>query len=208
MKHSWQKLTKEDIRPLLSKIQVEEFKELFKPDSQMEVLRAPLPFYKNHFLYKFITLATMPSLSLEFLSDGETFYFLDGAPDPLYYVNGVEELQLTESTVLDYLLFFFDAVNGTEGEIFLIEDPLDSPFMSSVSDEFKRNVTEQYKGFQLRFDEASSRFVVKAPTFFEGSMIEAVVSIAPDGSLELLEHKMLFSIMGGGTMEWSSTEWS
>lgn len=207
MKHKWQKLTKEEITPLLSKIQVEEFKELFKSDSQMEVLRTPLSFYSQFYMYRFTTLASMPSLSLEFLSDGKTFYFLDGAPDPLYYVNEAEKLKLTESNVLDYLLFFFDAVNGTEGEIFLIEDPNDSHFMSAVSDEFKKNVAKEYKGFQLRFDEPTGCFVVKAPTFFEGSMIEAVVSIAPDGALELMEHKMLFSIMGG-SLEWSSAEWS
>lgn len=203
MQFDWEKLTKEEIDPLLSHINSEQFDELFKGSTSIEVMTSRLPFYNRFRLYRFTTFATMPSISLEFLGDGKTFYFLDGAPDPIYHTNHHDPIQLSKRNLLDYLVFFFQKVEGTDGDIQIITDPENSEYLTSVDDSFKKQVSAHYSNIDIEYQTDPERFIIVTPTFFEESIVEATMAVYPDGSLDLLEHKMMFGMFGGG-MDWQN----
>lgn len=192
----WKTLPKEDVGDVLSKVHSKSFDTLFKRDSAVEISYARLPFYNNFRLYRFTTHATMPSLSLEFLSDGQIFYFLDGAPDSIYRANLDDPIKLTQRNALEYLEFFFDRVEGTDGDISLILDPEKSPFLDAVSDQTRKKIAQKYDGMRVSYQVSPEQFTITTPCYFEGSLVEATIAVFPNGSLHLLDSKLLIGFGG------------
>ncbi len=192
----WKIVPKENVSDILSKVQSKSFDSLFKRDSAVEISCARLPFYNNFRLYKFTTYATMPSLSLEFLSDGQIFYFLDGAPDPIYRANLDDPIKLTQRNALEYLEFFFDRVEGTDGDIFLILDPENSPYLDAVTDQTRVQIAKKYDGMRVSYQVSPEQFTITTPCYFEGSLVEATIAVHPNGSLHLVDSKLLIGFGG------------
>ncbi len=201
MRLSWKRLEKTEIDKILHHVKSEKFDSLFKDTAQIEVSVAALPFYANFFLYKFTTYATMPSLSIEFLSNGELFYVLDGAPDPIYLANQAAPLMLNKGNVQAYLDFFFDKVDGTEGDITLLFQIGESPLSVGLSPTMQQRVIDDYTPTKIDYvsDESSSQFDyynVVTPCYFEGTLVEATIAVYLDGALDLRGHRMLIGIYG------------
>lgn len=203
MDFDWKRLSKEEGIAVMANIESEAFDELFKNDSSVEVNVTRLPFYNHFFLYRFTTYATMPSLSLEFLGDGTIFYHLDGAPDPIYYTNLKDPIQLSKRNVLEYLDFFFTRVEGTDGDIDLILDPTNSHHLDSASAETREKMLKRYDGLRIEYEIDPECFMVTTPCYFEGTLVEAKIAVLPNGGLTLMEHKMLYGL---GVFDFDFTE--
>lgn len=200
-KLDWKRLGKEDMAHVLKHVQSKQFDELFKGDASVEISVARLPFYNSYFLYRFTTYATMPSLSLEFLGNGDMFHFLDGAPDPIYHTNIADPINLTKANVLHYLDFFFSRVEGTDGDINLILDTTNAPSLSAMSTGMLEKLKTTYDGARVEYHADSStpagdHFVVVTPCYFEGTLVEATIAVYMDGQLNLLNHTLLFGVDG------------
>lgn len=196
MQLDWRRLDQEEASRVLANIQSDAFDELFKKDSSIEITVARLPFYNHFYLYRFTTYATMPSLSLEFIGNGAMFYLLDGAPDPIYYANLKDPIQLSKRNILDYMQFFFEKVEGSEGDIELILDPATSPHLDSASIETKEKIMKRYDGIRVHYELEPECFIVTTPCYFEGTLVEAKIAVLPNGGLDLIDHKMLFGLGG------------
>ena len=201
MKLDWKRLEKNEVAHVLRHVESKQFDELFKGDASVEITMARLPFYNNFFLYRFTTYATMPSLSLEFLGNGNLFYFLDGAPDPIYHTNIGDPINITRGNVLHYLDFFFEKVEGTEGDVNLILDPDNSPHLTALGESAMNKINELYGETKVevhanKTDPSQDHFIITTPCYFEGSLVEATIAVYMDGQLDLINHKMLFGVGG------------
>ncbi len=192
----WRTLSKEETSAALERVHSKSFDTLFKRDSSVQISYARLPFYNNFRLYKFTTHATMPSLSLEFLGDGNVFYFLDGAPDSIYRANLDDPIKLTQRNALEYLDFFFERVQGTEGDISLILDPQESIYLDALSDLTRQKIANKYNGTRVQYQVSPEQFIITTPCYFEGSLVEATISIAPNGALNLINSQLLIGFGG------------
>ncbi|MBK67687.1 MAG: hypothetical protein CMP22_06115 [Rickettsiales bacterium] len=203
MDFDWKRLNKEEGDAVMANIQSPAFDELFKNDSSVEINVTRLPFYNHFKLYRFTTYATMPSLSIEFLGDGTIFYYLDKTPDPIYYANLKDPIQLSKRNVLEYLDFFFTRVESDEGDIELILDPQTSPHLDAATIETKEKILKRYDGLRVDYELNPECFLVTTPCYFEGTLVEAKIAILPNGGLTLIDHQMLFGL---GVFDFDLTE--
>lgn len=191
--YKWQRLDKAQTDFVLSKIDGPNFDELFKRN-RAEVMISPLSFYNDFLLYRMTSYAVSPALTLEFLGDGQNFYFLDGNPDAIYHVNKLDPINLSKRTIVDYLEFFFEKVEKDDVEdIKMIRNVETSPFLTTANMTFRKEVANAAHGIKLKYEPESNRFLVKSPMYYSGALISALVAVQANGEMELLEHNLLFA---------------
>jgi len=90
----WQRLDRSKTTEILDRISQSPDGALFSLATS-EAAAKPLPLYKGFMRVRLINYATLPSFSLDFLSDGSSFYLLDGSADPIEKVYRLGVLALS-----------------------------------------------------------------------------------------------------------------
>lgn len=187
----WTKLNREQAHAVLQHLGTRPDAVVFSPDVT-EVSSCTLPFYTNHWLYRLINYATMPTFSMVYISDGTEFIALNGLAHPIYAINEKSPIHLTEENVISYLEFFFSYVHGSEGDVFLIHDPLKMPFMNTLSASQKQAVLGSFKPFSVLTD-AARNFKIRGTLYYGGGLIAATILMTPDGKMSFQEQSLLLS---------------
>lgn len=78
--------------------------------SLCEVHTLPLPFYEGYDLVRIVNKHMLPYLVMDYLSNGEDHYYMDGAEGTFHHLNARQTLSLDESNVADYLDFYISYV--------------------------------------------------------------------------------------------------
>lgn len=191
MNNQWIRLSREQTQSVLEKLSTHKDAIVFSRDTT-EVAVRELPFYNAHRIFRVTNYATMPSFSMQYLSDSENFISLDGTANPVYTVNEKEPLRLTEITVVPYLDFFFSYVQGSEGDIFLIKDPRKMPFMGSLSPDQQQTVVNSFKPLLVTHDENNPHhFKVSGTLYYDGSLLSASIRVNPEGKLAFENQSLL-----------------
>lgn len=191
---NWQKLARVKTAEVIERVSMTADGALFSVATS-EASVASLPFYNGFMLVRLTNHATLPSFSLDFLSDGSSFYLLDGSPEPLQRVAARGGLVLNDGNVIDYVSFFFKYVTTEEGDIYLIDNPDDMPFLDSLSLDQQLEIKRSHTGMEAVYDRENDVFLVKSDMYFAGVLLKATLTVAPDGDIEVSEHAML---MGAG----------
>lgn len=186
----WNILSKSESQGVLDKVRSAD-DPMFFSGSMTEVQCAELPFYNKFLLYRVTNYATMPSFTMEYVGDGNTFYVLDGTPDPIYFANKQSPLELNKRNLGAYLDFFFHNVGGPDGDVYLISDPDKAPFMSSLDESQKNRIREKFIPLKVNYQAASAKFIVDCTLYYNGSLVSATISVEADGRLKMMEHNML-----------------
>lgn len=189
----WQKLDRNKTGEIIERIANTPDGLLFS-SATSEATIAPLSFYNGFMLVRLTNFATLPSFTLDFLSDGSSFYLLDGSPDPLQKVAARGGLVLNDANVIDYVGFFFKYVTTEEGDIYLIDNPEDMPFLDSLSLDQQIEIKRRHTEMEAAYDRQNDVFLVRSDMYFAGVLLKATLMVAPDGGIEVTEHAML---MGG-----------
>jgi hypothetical protein len=189
---NWQKLDRTETAKIIQRVSTTQDGKLFSVTTS-EATAAQLPFYRGFMLVRLTNYATLPSFTLDFLSDGSTFYLLDGSPDPLQKVAARGGLNLNERNVADYVDFFFKHVTTEEGDIYLIRDPDDMPFMDSLSLDQQIQIRRAHSDISVAYNRDDDTFSVTADLYFAGVLLKATLVVAPDGQIEVSNHAMLMS---------------
>ncbi|NBX67039.1 MAG: hypothetical protein EBQ96_08600 [Proteobacteria bacterium] len=192
---NWQKLERTETAKIIQRVSETPDGVLFSK-STSEATAAVLSFYRGFNLVRLTNYATLPSFTLDFLSDGSSFYLLDGSPDPLNRVSARGALVLNDQNVIDYVDFFFSHVTTEEGDIFLVRDPNALPFMSSLSLDQQIQVKKHHADPVVEYDRENDVFLVHAVMYFAGVLLRATLTVQPDGQIEISNHAMLMAAGG------------
>lgn len=193
---NWQKLDRSETAKIIQRVSETPDGTLFSITTS-EATAAQLPFYRGFMLVRLTNYATLPSFTLDFLSDGTTFYLLDGSPDPLQKVAARGGLVLTQQNVAAYVDFFFKHVTTEEGDIYLIRDPDDMPFMDSLSLDQQMQIKRHHTDIAVAYNRDDDTFSVTADMYFAGVLLKATLTVQPDGHIEVSNHAMLMAEQGG-----------
>ncbi len=175
---------------MIKKIVPENMPSFFSAKSS-EARCAKLPFYTNFLLYRLTNHATLPAFSIDFLSDGQQYVYLDGTSQPIYRVNATGDLILNENTVLDYLAFFVHYVPGPEGEILLI-DSNKKIFPTGVLDiDRHREMLYTHRDVKIDYDEELKSYKIKIPMYYGGALVKADINLDERGHLDIVDFQML-----------------
>ncbi|MBU6235817.1 MAG: hypothetical protein KGQ41_08230, partial [Alphaproteobacteria bacterium] len=93
----------------------------------------------------------------------------------------------------EYVDFFFKNVTTEEGDIFLIRDPNDLPFMDSLSLDQQFQIRKHYVEPSVEYDRESDMFLVQGVLYFAGVLLKATLTVQPDGIIEISNHAMLMA---------------
>jgi hypothetical protein len=187
----WTRLGREQANKVLEQLSTRKDAIVFSKD-YTEVSSCNLPFYTNYWLFRLVNYATMPTFSMTYFSDGAEYIALDGTANPIYTANEKSPIRLTEMNVVDYLEFFFSHVQGSEGDVFLVREPGQMPFMNSLSQTQQKSVTDSVKPLTVVTDAAQS-FRVRGALYYGSELITATVLVKPDGKISFLDQMPLLS---------------
>jgi len=188
----WHRLDRHQSKDILGHIAQAADPSLFSGNSSEASFR-PLPFYENYMVYRITNFATIPAFSLDFLSDGESFHMLDGSITPINIVNALGSLYLTESNVIDYVDFYLGNIRSDDGDIYMIRDIDNLPFIDSLSPDQQIDLKQRHVQAEVMLDKDNDQFIVAADLFYGGTLLKAGVIVERDGTLEIQPYNMIMS---------------
>ena len=189
---SWTRLQKEQTGQVISRIAQSDTVDISVFNSgATEVAIRKLPFYRNYKLYRLTNYASLPSFTMQFLSNDVEFHYLDGTSGTIYTVNERDPIIIDQFNAIDYIDFFFMNVQGTEGDIFIIKDPAKLPFINSFDEYQKKSIFENFKPLDVTADLHPGHYKVTGTLYYDGSLIGASIVVSPDGKLHFAEQHLL-----------------
>lgn len=153
----------------------------------------PLAFYQDFMLYRIVNYATLPSFSLEFLSNGESFHLLDGSPHPINIANNIGGLYLIESNVIDYADFYLANIRAEDGDIYMIRDVDDLPFIDSLSPDQQATLKDKHVQPEVMIDKDTGNFIILADLFYGGTLLNSAIIVTSNGEIEFKPRSMIMS---------------
>lgn len=189
---NWIKLDKKQADDVIQRVIPSNQAGMF-PCGFTEVKCFDLSFYKHYKLYRLINIATLPTFTMDFLSNGNKFVHIDGSADCLGFIDGEKELDLNVDNALEYLNFYYRQVYNADGDIYVISDMDDAPFFDSLDESQQANIKRHYKSPEVIIS-SEGILVVKAVMFYEGGLVDAEISINKhEGVPRITQHRMLLN---------------
>ncbi len=170
---NWQKLEKEQTESMIGAVRSAAEAMLFSPTAS-EGAVAFLPFYNDFALYRLTNYTSLPIFTMEFLSDGETYIYLDGSEDAVLKANEKDGLRLTPRNIMEYLDFYFKNTTRDEGEIHTYAGTTESGGLTLAVP-------------SISYDPATSGYTVTCPLYVDGVIMQAQVHITALGVVTIGE---------------------
>ena len=188
----WHRLDKAKADEILEKTKTIGESSLF-PVGMTEVKCANLPFYDRFVLYRMTNYITFPIFTMDFLSDGEIFYHLNGTFDPIEKANKSGFFNLNHENILSYLNFYYGNVADEEGEVYIIENPDNLPFVNSLESEQQNNIKAHHKDAIISLSDDQTYYIVNSSIFNTGSLMHAEIRVTLDGIPTITKQHLLLS---------------
>lgn len=188
----WERLDRSKTALLIDRISLTAEGRIFSLTSS-EGQTQPLAFYQGYRLYRLTNFATLPSFSLDFLGDGGQFYLLDGTADPIRLVNDRGCLSLNINNIIDYVAFYFHAVVSDDGDIYLIRDLRELPFLESLSIDQQILLKKRHRQVEVSYEDDAGIFILNADMYFDGTLMRADILVTDMGEITIRNASMLMS---------------
>lgn len=186
----WHRLDREKTVSMIARVKPTTQSITFSPaTSEAKCLK--LPFYETFLLYRLTNFSSLPTFSMDFLSDGETYFYMDGSDAPIQKINAQAGLKITKETVIPYLNFYFCFVRLPEGEIILLKSPEEAAIIDLYDEERREEFDAIPTPIGIEEDAQNGIFSVTAPVLYDGSPMEAVITVTKDGRVTTTPKRML-----------------
>ncbi len=188
----WKTLTREKALSVLEILSHNKDSVVFSRD-QTEVATRDLPFYSKFKVYRLTNYSTLPVFTMKFLSDGNDFYTLDGLANTIYTVNELDPISLNRENIVDYLAFFFNKVQGSEGDVFLIQDPNNIPMSDTLNTDIHQGIIDKFEAITVEVLNGAQAINVRANIIYGDAMIDATMSVDSDGKIAFSDQRLLLA---------------
>jgi hypothetical protein len=186
----WSPVEKSRLIEMIEKVVPASMPSLFSAKTS-EALCSKLPFYTSFMLYRITNHACLPAFSMDFLSDGNIFSYMDGTINPVYQVNATGDLVLNENNILDYMAFHVHYVPGPEGEILLIDSRKNVLPTGFMDIDRHRDMLYSNRSVKVSYDNEKKIYIIRVPMYYGGALVRAVINIDLMGHLDIAEYQML-----------------
>ncbi len=183
----WRELGTYETKKFVEDVTDPNFADLFNGPAY-ELWARNLRFFDGYEHYMLSNKSVFPYFTLEYVSNGENHYFLDGSEHPLeLLIDKKNCLRLKENNVLAYLEFHSDVTFYPYRKVKFITDPTNTPYSgaSSMMHHFK---TQRYfENFELQESEEDACFYVTLPVLNNGETVDGRVQILKTGKINIIE---------------------
>ncbi|MEK7802324.1 MAG: hypothetical protein AAB276_07710 [Pseudomonadota bacterium] len=186
----WHRLDRDKTLDMIGRVKTASEAVLFTPVTS-EAKCSRLPFLKTFLLYRLTNFSSLPTFSMDFLSNGETFFYMDGADTAIQHMVQMGELLLTEETVIPYLNFYYCNVRLTEGELILLKNAAEGSHIDLYDDERRENIDVMPEGITILRESEGGPFRITAPAFYDSSPMEIEITVTLDGVVTTTPKRML-----------------
>jgi hypothetical protein len=180
---NWHRLDRDKTLDMINSVKSAAEALLFSPVTS-EAKCARLPFYSNHLLYRLTNFSSLPTFSMDFIGDGQKYFYLDGSENPIQQINALGKLTLTTENVIPYLNFYFLNVRLEEGEIVILKNPQEAATIDLYDDERREDINLQPEHAKIIRD-MTGAFIVSTPIFLDGSLVNAELTVDTLGHVKV-----------------------
>ncbi|MDD3019562.1 MAG: hypothetical protein PHX61_01115 [Alphaproteobacteria bacterium] len=186
----WHRLDRDKTVSMINRVKSVGDFVLFSPQTS-EAKALKLPFYESFLLYRLTNFSSLPTFSMDFLSDGESYFYMDGSDGPIIHINQKAGLNLNAQTVIPYLNFYYCFVRLPEGEIILLKSPEEAGIIDLYDDERREDFDAMPTPLSVEDVDGDALFKVTAPILYDGSPMEALITVTKDGKVTTQPKRML-----------------
>jgi hypothetical protein len=186
----WHRLDRDKTVEMIGRVKSAAEAMLFTPVTS-EAKCSRLPFFKSFLLYRLTNFSSLPTFSMDFLSNGETFHYMDGADTAIRTLVEAGELVLTEETVIPYLNFYYCYTRLPEGEIILLRNAAEAAHIDLYDEERREALDVIPEGLAIDKDGENGPFRVTAPALYDSSPMEVLITVSADGRVATSPKRML-----------------
>ena len=116
---------------------------------------------------------------------------LTGQNAPIYQLNDDVPIRLNDSTVADYVRFFFAFTRGRHGRFYLIESADDLRFDDDVHPSREDEVASLIQPVGLSQADQDQAFVLDCLFFFQNALFACPVILEENGKVDMTGEKLL-----------------
>jgi hypothetical protein len=88
-------------------------------------------------------------------------------------------------------------ISGEDGDIYLIRDVENLPFIDSLTLDQQMDLKNKHHDPSIALNEDTGHFIVLCDLFYNGTLVEAAVSVSQTGEIDIQPREMLMSSYGG-----------
>jgi len=164
-----------------------------------------LPFYATHRLME-LRFARDHTIARAFVLHGpKQTWWLNGDSGPMHDVNEAESLTLTQSTVCDYVRFFFYFLrnDNSDNSAFILIESADeigpSPDSGERDEDHDEEITLEVargtaKPLLMKGLDATGKFLVDATVAYDGSLFAASLAVDTGGNNEMIDDEPIVAL--------------
>ena len=186
----WHRLDRDKTIDMITRVKGADGSMMFTPVTS-EAKCSRLPFFKTFLLYRLTNFSSLPTFSMDFLSNGDSFFYMDGSDSAIRHMVAMDELALTEENITAYLNFYYCYVRLTEGEIILLKNAAEGAHIDLYDEERREALDVVPEGISIVHDVANNCFRVTAPVLYDSSPMEAEITVTHDGVVTTAPKRML-----------------
>lgn len=160
---TWETLDKEAAKAFIESVADNDHPILFEP-SICDVYALPLDFYDGYSLYRIANKYTIPYLQLDYLSNGEDHYYLDGSENPFHNLNARGAISLDSENVYYYLSLYISYVYERG---------------NSLSELAPREDTT------IRHNQATQLYEVETTLHYQDATVQSYIEISAAGAIHV-----------------------
>lgn len=157
-------------------------------DSNYKVTLTTLSFFPNTI---FCNIKLNEKITKYALKRGEEVYLLDTTNRPIYSVAD-KDFVLSEKTVMDYLIFFFDSVIGTHGKFHITKSKNDIPYDKKleINQQTKSRVSKKITPLEI-IEVENDQIILKGSVFFKESLFSCKLKVDHKGGCSMFDEKLI-----------------
>ncbi len=186
----WHRLDRDKTIDMIGRVKSAAEAMLFTPVTS-EAKCTRLPFFKSFLLYRLTNFSSLPTFSMDFISNGENFHYMDGADTAIRLMVDSGELDLNLDNIISYLNFYYCYVRLPEGEIILLKNPAEAPHIDLYDEERREALDVVPENAQIEHHAADGSFTILAPALYDSSPMEVLITVSKDGQVLTSPKRML-----------------
>tara|TARA_R110002124_G_scaffold149220_1_gene314958 strand:+ start:95310 stop:95930 length:621 start_codon:yes stop_codon:yes gene_type:complete len=161
------------------------------------VIRCPIDFYPEHFLYEVADNNVMPPARRFFVidRDKETMMPLEYSSESIYALNNQLGIQITKDNIVDYIKFFFNFARGRHGRFLALESVDDIQWQEEPPLAARRAIASMITPIEVLRVDSKGGFECAACFVFKDSLIRADLKISINGKVDLSGEEILVEDM-------------
>lgn len=182
----WQLLETDKTQKFIDEVKDSDFLVLFEGPAY-ELWARPLPFLDGYSHYSLSNQSMIPYFTLEYISNEENHYYLDGSEHSLEILIKRDALRLTKDNVMSYIAFHSDIAFYPHRKVKFITDPSHTPYggASAMAHHFK---TLKYQSDMIVSESITEDcFYIDMPLLHNGQTVDGHVQVMKTGQINILE---------------------